>query len=436
MRFRLGEEDGALASDDRVQDDFDFMQDLDSYEQGSFKPAGQAYASRHYVAHASYGPVRDEGEERDGGEPRGAHAKKPIGDVVFDERTNRKGAKIAVRVVAVVAAVFVLIAIALALWVGNLGSSMGFEDKEEENRLRESLSAIDHETSSAFYMLILGSDSQSGWENGSRSDVIMLTRIDPDTSTVDLISIPRDTMVDLGEHGTQKINAAYSFGGAAGAVDTVSEFAGVPITHYAEVHFDELEEAVDMLGGVTVNIPEGFYAAGIYFSEGKQTLNGEQALVYARERHNVTGGDFSRAQAQREIVIAIIEKVLQAEAADIPDMIVELASCVATDYSVADLASLAQKFIGKELTVHSAICPSYACTEDGVSYACPMFQEWQAMMRRVDAGLDPNDTSAKIPEPQASDATLGGAYNSPASRDYEELVAEAGLTTDDVIKTN
>lgn len=421
-----------MASEDRMQDDLEFTQDLDSYELGAFKPAGQAYADRRYGAHAAYGSARNQaGEER---VRAGAHAKKPAEDGVFDEKTNRKGAKIAVRVIAVVAALFVAIAVALALWVGNLGSSMGFEDKGEENRLRESLSGVEHTKSSAFYMLILGSDSQSGWENGSRSDVIMLTRIDPDAAQADLISIPRDTMIDLGEHGTQKINAAYSFGGAAGAVDTISEFAGVPITHYAEVHFDELEEAVDMLGGVTVNIPEAFEAAGMYFPAGEQTLNGEQALVYARERHGVTGGDFSRAQAQREIVTAIIEKVLQTEAADLPDTIVELASCVTTDYSVTDLASLAQKFIGKELTVYSAVCPSYAYNEDGVSYACPMFHEWQAMMRRVDAGLDPNDTEAKIPEPQASDSTLGGAYNSPAPRDYEELAAEAGLTTDDVIQ--
>ena len=61
-----------------------------------------------------------------------------------------------------------------------------------------------------------------------------------------------------------------------------------------------------------------------------------------------------------------------------------------------------------------------------------MFDEWRAMMKRVDAGLDPTDTSATIPEPQASSTTLGAATNSAAPKDYRALAAKAGLTTDDV----
>ena len=324
-----------------------------------------------------------------------------------------------------------------ALWVHSLGSSMGFDNEEEEQALREALLPQSQLTSDEpFYLLILGSDARSG-DTASRSDVTMLCRIDPANVQVDLISIPRDTMVTL-DGTTQKINAAFAYGGAAGAVQCVSTFAGVPIAHYAEVHFSELESVVDQLGGIWVDVPENISAGngGMSFEAGNQLLTGEQALAYARERYNVSGGDFGRAQAQRQIVEAIIRQVIEAPATQLPSLIGKLASSVTTDYSITDLVDLAQKFIGKNVTIYSAACPSYSYSEGGVSYVCPMFNEWRSMMQRVDAGLDPNDTSAAIPDTQANNADLGAAPNSPAPRDYEALAANAGLTTNDVAPVN
>ncbi|CDD78428.1 cell envelope-related function transcriptional attenuator common domain protein [Cryptobacterium sp. CAG:338] len=83
----------------------------------------------------------------------------------------------------------------------------------------------------------------------------ILARVDPKEKEVTLISIPRDTQVDIPGHGTQKINAAYAFGGASLAVDTVSELAGVPISHYAEIDFDGFKAVVDALGGIEVDVP-------------------------------------------------------------------------------------------------------------------------------------------------------------------------------------
>lgn len=348
---------------------------------------------------------------------------------------GRKGLKIALAVFGVLFVLIVGSGIALAVWVSSLDASLGFEDEAELGRLEETLvpePAAETEAS-AFYMLLLGSDARGG--EVSRSDVTMLVRIDPETTAVDLVSIPRDTMVTLGG-STQKINAAYSFGGPAGAVEAVSEFAGVPISHYAEIHFEELERLVDMLGGVWVNVPEGFENSSIdvSVSAGEQLLTGEEALVFARERYNVSGGDFGRAQAQRIIVEAIIKQVLSLPPTELPGVIGNLADCVTTDYSVGDIVALAQQFVGKDLTVYSAVCPSYSLSEGGVSYVCPMFDEWRDMMCRVDAGLDPNGSDA-VPQAQLENGKLGSASNSPAPREYESLAANAGLTTDDVVRS-
>lgn len=351
------------------------------------------------------------------------------------KKKKSKLPKILITVFAVLFALIVCAGIALALWVNSLNKSMGFEDEAQKQELMRVLAPSNDgqnaQESSAFYMLILGSDAREG-DGASRADVTMLCRIDPDTATVDLVSIPRDTMVEIDGYGTQKINAAYSFGGAAGAVETVSQFAGVDISHYAEVHFEELESVVDELGGIWVNVPEAFQAGNISFDAGEQKLNGEQALAFARERHNVSGGDFGRAQAQRIIVQAIIKQVLNTPPAELPSIVGKLASSVSTDYSVTDLVSLAQTFQGKSLVMYSAVCPSYSLSRDGVSYVATMFDEWRAMMQRVDAGLDPSDTEASIPEPQAEDERLGAASNSPAPRHYAGLAENAGLTTDDV----
>ena len=279
-----------------------------------------------------------------------------------------------------------------------------------------------------YYVAVLGCDARPG-ETIARSDVTMLVRIDPDTGTVHLVSIPRDTMVEIEGYGVQKINAALAFGGPAGAVKAVSAFAGVPITHYVELRFEQLVELVDRLGGVTVDVPEGFTSdtSGLTLAAGTQTLNGEEALAFARERHAVSSGDFSRAAAQRAIISAIADKVLASPPTEMPSLVGSLAACVTTDYTVAELADTALALKDAGVTVYSAACPSYSFGEGGISYVGVMYDEWRAMMQRVDAGLDPADESAEIPEPQVSDEALGAAANARSPRDYSGRVDQAGF---------
>ena len=321
---------------------------------------------------------------------------------------------------------------ALALYLNGINATIqGGLDDAEFKELGEQLAPA--KADGSYYVGIFGSDARKG-ETASRSDVTMLARIDPDKGVVDLISVPRDTMINIEGHGTQKINAAYAFGGPSEAVKTLSTFAGVPITHYVEVHFEELKDVVNELGGIQVNVPESFYSdtSGISLEAGEQTLDGDQALAFARERHATRAGDFSRAQAQRMIIEAIVEKVLSKSITEIPGTVESLARCVTTDYSVTDLVSLALTFKDKGLTMYSAACPSYTLNQDGISYVGTQYAEWQDMMRRVDAGLDPTDTSAEIPEPQASDTELGAATNAASPAEYRDLMADA-LTTDDVV---
>lgn len=288
--------------------------------------------------------------------------------------------------------VVAVVGIAIALYVNSLNQSMGFSNTEDESNLRSTLAKTQEEE--PFYTLLLGSDARES-DTASRSDVMILLRTDLNTGLITMVSIPRDTMVTIDGHGRQKINAAYAFGGAAGAVEAVSKFAGVPISHYAEIHFEELEQLVDSLGGIWVNVPVSNDQTGatntqVRIEAGEQLLDGEQALAFARERYGYERGDYQRADNQKLIAEAIIKQVLAEQPIELPGTISQLAGCITTDLQVQDIVSMAMKVQNTGASFYFATVPSDAAYLDGVSYVIARQGEWEAMMMRVDAGKDPN----------------------------------------------
>ena len=348
---------------------------------------------------------------------------------------HKRRLPIVARILLVVAAIVAVAGIAAAAWVGHLNSSMSVGGSEGQKLSRALKKPASGKKNAPFYMVIIGSDNRAGVA-GSRSDVTMLARVDLARNTVTLISIPRDTMVRAANGSTEKINAEYNNGPAA-TVEAVSKFAGVPITHYMAMSFDDLSGVIDRLGGITVNVPEAFTSRdGYHFTKGDQNVSGAEAFSYVRDRYNESGGDFGRAQAQRQVVEAIARKTLESPVTELPGVVESLAGSVSTDLSVTDLVSWATtvKGSGIRLKVYSAVVPSYSLSQNGVSYVGTMYNEWRAMMQRVDAGMDPNDANAQVPQAQASNTALGAAENATSPKDYQQLAANAGLTTNDVVQ--
>lgn len=343
---------------------------------------------------------------------------------------------LAAKVLVALVAVLAVAALAGWAWLSGVERSMRV-DEEQQAELDEALSSPELALTDApepFYVLLIGSDARKG-DTVSRSDTIMLARVDIAGGAVSLVSIPRDTMIYSESGYVEKINAEYNYGPAA-TVRAVSEFAGVDIAHYIEINFEGLKDVVDALGGITVDVPEDIddAKAKLTISAGEQVLDGATALKYARARYSVTGGDFGRAQAQRQVAEAIAREVLASSPMELPGVIAELAESVKTDLSVADIVSYALGLQGLEgsLDVYSATAPSYAYDEGGVSYVATMYDEWRAMMQRMDAGLDPADEDAVIPAEQLADERLGAATNAAGPRDYAYLAETSALTTDDV----
>ena len=320
---------------------------------------------------------------------------------------------------------FVSLAVVCVLLLGGIGAAWAYIS-QVDNSLRDDLDtdllnslAVTDSPSDPFYLLLIGADKSedrdaSGEFGGSyRTDSMILARVDPKEKEVTLISVPRDTQVELGQYGTQKINAAYAFGGAALAVDTVSDLAGVPISHYAEIDFDGFKAVVDALGGIEVDVPMEINddMAGGHVDAGLQTLNGEQALILCRSRHNyddIGNGDAIRAANQRLVLSAIMEKVMNSDVATITNTVGTLANYVTTDYSVAGLVGLAQSMIGIDVSnnVYTASVPTTSVYENDIWWEIVDENAWQTTMDRVKQGLSPTEET-QIDE--ASGATMSSA---------------------------
>jgi LCP family protein required for cell wall assembly len=183
--------------------------------------------------------------------------------------------------------------------------------------------------SNASNILVLGADAGSKSRQGTqgRSDTIILIRTDPDNHKIALLSIPRDLRVEIPRHGTQKINAAYAFGGATLAVKTVERVTGLQMNHVVVVDFSTFGEVVDALGGVTINVPHPILSnkfecprhtqaqcarwPGWRFRKGPQEMNGRTALIYSRIRENKldpSESDFTRGERQQAVIQAMADE--------------------------------------------------------------------------------------------------------------------------------
>src|SRR4051812_44744391 len=176
--------------------------------------------------------------------------------------------------------------------------------------------APDAAATGAMNLLLLGSDSRidagnpQQWSYGAqRTDAIMLVHLQADRKAAYVVSIPRDSWVTVPGHGKAKINAAFSWGGPSLMVRTVESVTGVPIDHVVVADFTGFKTLTDQLGGVDITIPQATHDERHTWTAGVHHMNGEEALDYVRQRHNLPGGDFDRVKRQQNWIRAVIRKL-------------------------------------------------------------------------------------------------------------------------------
>jgi len=157
--------------------------------------------------------------------------------------------------------------------------------------------------------LLIGVDAEAK-DAGGRSDALMVARISSNRDHAVIISIPRDTWMDVPGHGMRKINAAFALGGPSLAVQTVEQLTELRIDHVAVIGFDGFRAMTDAVGGVEITIPRESAGSYSQLPSGTQTLNGEQALAYVRQRYGLPNGDLDRTHRQQNFLRALTSQIM------------------------------------------------------------------------------------------------------------------------------
>jgi LCP family protein required for cell wall assembly len=235
-------------------------------------------------------------------------------------------------------------------------------------------------------ILVIGLDITDSGQSGGRADAILVAGLDLENKRLNLLSIPRDTLIEIPEYYEDKINHAYFLGGAELLKISVEKLLNIPIDYCAATNFNGFKEVVDILGGVDIYVDKRMYYKTydgvIDIPKGMQRLDGEKALQYVRFRHDPMG-DITRVGRQRNFLKALFSEITSAEnITALPRAIPKLMEYIETDLPMSKLLRLI-KLIGDIdfANAQNASLPGNFTTIKGISYWQPNREETDALVR-------------------------------------------------------
>ncbi|MGL9941390.1 MULTISPECIES: LCP family glycopolymer transferase [Enterococcus] len=244
-------------------------------------------------------------------------------------------------------------------------------DKTYETVERSKKSQVNLNNKEPFSVLLLGIDTgDDGRVEQGRSDTTIVATVNPRDKQTTLVSLARDTYVDIPGQGKQdKLNHAYAFGGASLAMDTVENYLNIPINHYVSINMAGLKELVNAVGGIEVNNNLTFSQDGYDFTIGKISLDGEQALSYSRMRYEDSNGDYGRQERQRKVIEGIVQKVLSLNSvSNYQEILTAVSDNMKTDLSFDDMKKIALDYRSAFGKVKQDQLQGTGFMQDGVSY--------------------------------------------------------------------
>ncbi|NSQ90400.1 LCP family protein [Enterococcus faecalis] len=244
-------------------------------------------------------------------------------------------------------------------------------DKTYETVERSKKSQVNLNNKEPFSVLLLGIDTgDDGRVEQGRSDTTIVATVNPRDKQTTLVSLARDTYVDIPGQGKQdKLNHAYAFGGASLAMDTVENYLNIPINHYVSINMAGLKELVNAVGGIEVNNNLTFSQDGYDFTIDKISLDGEQALSYSRMRYEDPNGDYGRQERQRKVIEGIVQKVLSLNSvSNYQEILTAVSDNMKTDLSFDDMKKIALDYRSAFGKVKQDQLQGTGFMQDGVSY--------------------------------------------------------------------
>lgn len=303
----------------------------------------------------------------------------------------------------IIAAVLAVIFLGLAgggyYFYANYVSPFMGQEQEEQGKQSKAKKKQEMFFKKPVNILVLGID-QRGKEK-SRTDTIMIYRLDPIKKEVRLFSIPRDTYVNIPGRGMDKINHAHAFGDIPLSIQTIEGFLGIKIDHYVRVNFEGFKDLIDLVGGVEVDVEKNINRGGIVIKKGLQRLSSEQALVYVRDRYDPMG-DIERVKRQQKFIRALVKEVNSFEPKwKLARVVPDIYSNVETDVPMK--AGNEVLALMKDVDVNNAQferVPGTFYNKNGISYWKPNLDETSALVNKIfkeetPVAGEPNESAVK-----------------------------------------
>lgn len=294
----------------------------------------------------------------------------------------------------------------------------------EKSELRDKEVTISNDPVS---ILIMGVEDYASEYDRGRTDTLMVATFNPDDKRLQLLSIPRDTKVEIvGKDMVDKINHAYAYGGKEMTIETVENFLDIPIDYYATVNFEAFKNIVDILGGITVDVPFDFeqnsddrVAEKLQFYEGEMELDGRHALAYARMRMSDPLGDIGRNQRQQQVIKAIIDKALSpGTVTKIDDLVNEVGRNVETNMRISEGLAFLKKYSDFDVSnIEQIKLETHSEMINGIHYQVPNYDSLEEVKYKLKAHLElPAVKPPTMVEDEETDTTYEAEY------DYESTL--------------
>lgn len=239
-------------------------------------------------------------------------------------------------------------------------------DRDDNPERQKELDSI-FKDKNAVNILLLGVDERDG--DKGRSDTIILLSLNPKTNATKMLSVPRDTYVNIPGHGMDKINHAYAYGDVELSIQTFEEAFDLPVHFYARINMEGFEDGIDALGGVTIQNDFAFEQDDVDFPKGSIHLSGSDALKYIRMRKEDPRGDLGRNERQRNVIKAAMNEAASfSSITKVGDLLDILGDNVKTDLDMSRLKSLFSDYRGARKDVDSIEIDGQGQTIDSIWY--------------------------------------------------------------------
>lgn len=278
--------------------------------------------------------------------------------------------------------------------------------------------------SGAIHILLVGVDET---DQSHRADSLAVVRVDIDARSVKILSIPRDSRVQIPGHGWQKINHAFAFGGVALIQKTVINFLGIPLDYYVVINYDSFPRLVDLVGGIDLAVEKPLKyrdrsgGLNIDIPAGPQHMNGATSLHYVRFRHDALG-DIGRVQRQQKFLVALLKRIKEPRMLPrLPEIAQQAVGMVETNLTVSQAIQLAAYL--KDLSMGTGLrfstlpgSPAYIA---GLSYWLPNLAQASRFFSEESRSMD---------HPASADLSLSADFGAPFDVAADDLVGDDGIS--------